>query len=53
MKRKNNTDRRNKAIKERFKELYKVNRKRYDDCITALATEFFVTEATINRVLAT
>lgn len=38
-------------MQNRFNELYKVERKRIDDCEVALMEEFFLSKATIRRVL--
>ena len=46
-----NTAARNQRLTDRFNYLYNVERKRYDDVITALKEEFHLAEATIERVL--
>lgn len=50
-KRKENTERRDKALLEAYNELYNVQRIRHDDCVLRLAESFFLTEETVNRIL--
>lgn len=49
--RKRNTLLRNERVKARFNELYNLKRKRYDDCISELATEFNLATNTILCIL--
>ncbi len=49
--RKRNTQARNERINHRFNHLYNVERKRYDDVITELCTEFNCVETTIEKAL--
>jgi hypothetical protein len=46
-----NTIRRDEALKARFKELHEVKRIRLDDCIAQLRQEFFLAEKTVWNVL--
>lgn len=46
-----NHDRRNQMIRERFNHLYNVDRKRYDDCVDAVCSEFSLAKSTIETVL--
>jgi len=42
------------AIQARWKVIYDVERKRYDDCIAIIMNEFFITsEITVMRILRT
>jgi hypothetical protein len=42
---------RNNAITIRFNTLYQTERIRYDDCITMLASEYFLSETVITNVI--
>jgi hypothetical protein len=43
--------RRNADINKRFNKLYNEDRIRYDDCISKLAYEFYLSEDSIGRIL--
>jgi hypothetical protein len=49
----NNTIKFYRRVQARRKELYEVERKRYDDVIDILKEEFFKDEGTIHRILRT
>lgn len=42
---------RNAKIKEEYKKMYDIQRKRHDDVIQALADMFFLAPATISKIL--
>jgi hypothetical protein len=42
---------RNIVLRKRYKELYDIKRKRYDDVLEQLADEFYLTPATVNRII--
>lgn len=50
--RKANISHRNQKIASDFKDLYQVQRLRIDDCITALAAQYFLSAKTIERIVA-
>jgi hypothetical protein len=49
--RESNTERRNRAIKERYNDLYNKERTRHDDCLDTLSQEFFLSIKTISRII--
>jgi hypothetical protein len=48
-----NTARKYLAVQQRYKQLYEIDRLRYDDVIKQLMAEFFCSEGTIRRILIT
>lgn len=49
--RKGNTDSRNQRITDSFNHKYNVERKRYDDVVNELCTEFSLAKSTIEKVI--
>jgi hypothetical protein len=49
--RKVNTERRDKAVIDRFNNIYHVERKRIDDAYKVVSEEFFLSESTVKSIL--